>query len=164
MTKIARGLLLFLLISSTVGCDRVTKNLAQAALDGTAVKTFFGDTVRLEYVENVGGFLSMGASLEPQLRAIIFCVGTGLILLALSVTMIHYRRRTWYLVGACLAIAGGASNLLDRIVRHAVIDFVSVGLGDHLRTGIFNVADVAVLLGICVMMFSLFQSQKAIHS
>jgi signal peptidase II len=164
MTKTVKSLLLLVLITATVGCDRVSKNFAKASLDGKPVQSLLGDTVRLEYAENIGGFLSLGATLEPQLRAVLFCIGNGLILAALLVTAIQFRQRTWYVVGACLAFAGGASNLLDRIMQHAVIDFVSVGIGDRLRTGIFNVADVAILLGICVMMFSLSQSRRTIHS
>jgi len=37
----------------------------------------------------------------------------------------------------------------------AVVDFLNIGFGDHLRTGIFNVADVAVVLGICILMLQM---------
>jgi signal peptidase II len=50
-------------------------------------------------------------------------------------------------VGLALYLAGGASNLVDRVVRGSVIDFMNVGVGP-LRTGIFNVADVAILAGV----------------
>jgi signal peptidase II len=164
VNKTTRSLLLLLLITTTVGCDRVTKNLAQTSLNGATTRSLFGDIVRLEYAENIGGFLSIGVNLGHDLRTAIFSVGTGLILLALLITAIQFRRRTSYLVGACLALSGGASNLLDRIMRDAVIDFMNVGLGDHLRTGIFNVADVAILLGISAMMFSLCQSERTVQS
>jgi signal peptidase II len=39
---------------------------------------------------------------------------------------------------------------LDRIVHGTVVDFVSVGVGS-LRTGIFNVADVAILAGLFML-------------
>jgi signal peptidase II len=42
--------------------------------------------------------------------------------------------------------AGGASNLIDRLARGTVTDFMNVGIGP-LRTGIFNLADVAITLG-----------------
>jgi lipoprotein signal peptidase len=45
----------------------------------------------------------------------------------------------------------------------AVVDFLNVGLGDHLRTGIFNFADVAVFLGICVLIFSMSESSNVIQ-
>ena len=43
-------------------------------------------------------------------------------------------------------VAGGSANLVDRMTRGSVIDFMNVGLGP-LRTGIFNVADMAIMLG-----------------
>ena len=48
--------------------------------------------------------------------------------------------------GLTLFVAGGASNWIDRIMRGSVVDFLNVGVGP-VRTGIFNVADVAIVLG-----------------
>jgi signal peptidase II len=50
-----------------------------------------------------------------------------------------------------LFVAGGASNLVDRITYGMVIDFMNVGIGP-LRTGIFNVADIAVVVGGILML------------
>jgi len=42
-------------------------------------------------------------------------------------------------------------NLIDRVIYGgAVVDFVSVGLGG-LRTGIFNLADVAITTGVVLV-------------
>ena len=60
---------------------------------------------------------------------------------------IVFRWSGWPLLGLTLFVAGGASNWLDRVVRGSVIDFINVGVGS-LRTGIFNVADVAIMLGV----------------
>jgi signal peptidase II len=49
-----------------------------------------------------------------------------------------------------LFVDGGASNLLDRITYGKVIDFMNVGLGP-VRTGIFNVADLAIMLGAAIV-------------
>src|ERR1700683_550531 len=46
-----------------VGCDQKTKSLARNALRGEDPKSFLADTVRLDYAENSGGFLGLGASL-----------------------------------------------------------------------------------------------------
>ena len=48
---------------------------------------------------------------------------------------------------------GGASNWVDRVVRGSVIDFINVGYGP-LRTGIFNVADVAIMLGVGIVVIA----------
>jgi len=53
-----------------------------------------------------------------------------------------------------LFIGGGASNLIDRLVyKGAVIDFLNIGIG-NLRTGVFNVADVAIVAGAGLMILS----------
>ena len=51
-----------------------------------------------------------------------------------------------------MMLAGGGSNFFDRAVNNgAVIDFMNVGLGP-LRTGVFNVADMAIMFG-CALFF-----------
>lgn len=51
---------------------------------------------------------------------------------------------------SALIIGGGLSNLIDRIINQgAVIDFMNIGVGS-LRTGIFNVADVAIMVGMFI--------------
>jgi signal peptidase II len=43
-------------------------------------------------------------------------------------------------------------NLIDRLLNGGqVVDFVNVGVGD-LRTGIFNLADVAIMIGAGVLL------------
>jgi len=54
---------------------------------------------------------------------------------------------------------GGASNLIDRASRGHVVDFLNLGVGS-LRTGIFNVADVAVLLGAVLIVVGDLRPEK----
>jgi signal peptidase II len=57
-------------------------------------------------------------------------------------------------------VAGGASNLLDRLAFGRVIDFINVGLGS-VRTGIFNVADMAIMLGAAVVVLGGLQESSS---
>lgn len=50
---------------TTVGCDRVTKHVAATMLAGTPGHSYLANTVWVGYVENPGGFLSLGAGLPP---------------------------------------------------------------------------------------------------
>jgi signal peptidase II len=53
-----------------------------------------------------------------------------------------------------LICGGGFGNLIDRFSRHGyVTDFLNVGIGT-LRTGIFNIADFALLVGIALLVLS----------
>ena len=71
-------------------------------------------------------------------------------LLVLVGLAVRFQWRGALLVGAGLIFAGGASNWIDRVMRGSVVDFINIGVGP-LRTGIFNVADVAVMLGAVVL-------------
>ena len=159
MTKKGRIIVLLVLVAATTGCDHVTKHIAATSLNGMPSRSFFADTVRFEYSENAGGMLSIGADLSPNVRTAIFTIGTGLILLIMAFAAIKFRLTDWSLIGISLACAGGASNWIDRATRGSVVDFLNVGIGT-LRTGIFNFADVAVLLGAFILIFSYFRSNK----
>jgi signal peptidase II len=148
---------LLALVIATIGCDRVTKHIAAETLAGEPRQSFLGDTVRFEYVENTGAFLSLGADLPPVIRTALFTVGNGLILVATVFMAARLRWTGLQLFGLALVFAGGASNLADRIARGSVIDFMNVGLGS-VRTGIFNVADVAILGGVGFLLFAHFLS------
>jgi signal peptidase II len=148
-TRMRFAVLLALLV--TIGCDRVTKYVAVRTLAGTPGRSFLADTVRIAYVENSGGFLGMGASLPTGIRTGLFTVGTGLLLISLVYVTIRNRYSGCTLLALTFFIAGGASNWVDRVVRGSVVDFMNLGLGP-LRTGVFNVADVAVTLGVVILL------------
>jgi len=153
MTRIGIRLVLLIAIGATIGCDRVTKHIAATTLAGTPSRSFLADTFRLEYVENTGAFLGLGAGWPLPVRTAFFGIGNGLLLFALAVMAMRLRWPSPALFGVALIIAGGVSNLLDRITYGKVIDFMNVGLGP-LRTGIFNVADMAIMLGAGIVVFA----------
>jgi len=153
---------LLVAIGATIGCDRVTKHIAAITLSATQSRSFLADTFRLEYVENAGAFLGLGASWPVPVRTALFGIGNGVLLLALTLAM----RLRWprpALFGLALCVAGGASNLVDRLTYGKVIDFMNVGLGP-LRTGIFNVADMAIMLGAGIIVISGYRSVEPTRS
>jgi signal peptidase II len=150
MCRIGIRLAVVIAITSTIGCDRVTKHVAAASLSDGHVRSYLSDTIRLQYVENTGGVLGLGAELPSSVRMTLFTAVTGMVLVGLAVIAMRHRWQGWLLAGAWLVVAGGASNWIDRLVRGSVVDFMNVGIGP-LRTGIFNVADVAIMLGVAMV-------------
>lgn len=130
----------------TIGCDHVSKHAAAVLLEGEPDRSFAADTFRLSYSENTGGFLSLGAELPPAARTALFTVGSGVLLLAVLVIGVGQGYEGWSALGVALFVAGGVSNWIDRVPDGRVVDFLNVGIG-AVRTGIFNVADVAIMLG-----------------
>jgi len=149
-TTIGMWLVLAVAVCGTIGCDRVTKHVAATTLAGMPAQSYAADMVRLEYVENTGGFLSLGHDLPQTARTAVFTVATGALLVGLIGIAIRFRWAGWSLLGVALFVAGGLSNWLDRALRGSVIDFMNVGVGP-LRTGVFNVADVAIMIGVAMV-------------
>ena len=159
VSKLGKSLALLLLVVMTIGCDRVTKQLAAENLAGEPPHSFLADTFRLTYAENQGGFLSLGAGLPSALRNAVFTVFTGALLLVVAVFAWRQRGSLWHAAAFSLFLAGGASNWFDRVSHGRVVDFMNVGVG-WLRTGIFNVADVAIMLGIALFIFAELRSRS----
>ena len=158
--KTGGRLLAIVLILATIGCDRVTKHFASTRLADAPPQSFLADTFRLEYAENTGAFLSLGATLPAQARTGLLTFGVALGLIVVAVIAVKKRWAGLPLAGAALIWAGGVSNLVDRATRGSVVDFMNVGVG-WLRTGIFNVADIAILAGAVLIAVSELAAKPA---
>ena len=152
MSYVKRCVVILVVFISCVGCDQATKSVARSFLSGSATRTFLGDTVRLHLVYNKGGFLSLGASLPEHWRRGLFIVGTVCLLAGmLAFAFLSKSRSLSRVLAVALVFAGGAGNLFDRIAYGGgVVDFINIGVGP-VRTGIFNVADVVIFIGLVIL-------------
>lgn len=142
-----------------VGCDQATKQLAVERLGGAPPISLAGDAIRFQLAANTGGFLSLGAGLPPAWQRIVFLGLVPACLLVVCALVLRSRAvSVAAIVGLGLVVGGGLGNWLDRVGMGAVTDFVSLGIGP-LRTGIFNVADVAIVAG--VLLLALARSEGA---
>lgn len=134
-------------LSLSIGCDQTTKRIAEKALGEGAFHSLFFDTLRLQFVHNRGVLLGLGSNFSEDIRWWLFFV-IPTVLLGLAALFVLFSRsikisQVFFLT---LIIGGGAGNLIDRILQGSVTDFINVGIGP-VRTGIFNIADVAILIG-----------------
>jgi signal peptidase II len=148
MRSIPRFIVVMLTLSCCVGCDQVSKSAARTMLHSGVTESLFSDSLRLQLTENPGSFLSLGASLPEHLRFTLFTATVAAILVGLVCAALFARRlNTARFVALALVAGGGISNLIDRLLYDGrVTDFLNVGIGS-LRTGIFNLADMAILAG-----------------
>jgi len=156
-----RLVLIFIVLLSCVGCDQVTKSIAVSHLPEMRTFSYFGDTLRLQLTYNPGAFLSLGHSLPEFLRHSIFTFGICFILLGALVFLLLSKSGTFAVVLAVsLFVAGGVGNLIDRIMHGgSVVDFLNIGIGPF-RTGIFNIADVAIMGGAIVLFLATLRKQE----
>jgi len=163
MRKLQRIAVLTIVLFISVGCDQATKSVAQNQLIDRKPITFLNNTVRIEYAENPGAFLSLGARLPADAQRWIF---TGVVTLLLLGMLIYALRKAEkihiiLLVAAALYIGGGMGNLIDRLINEGrVIDFLNVGIGNF-RTGVFNVADMAIMAAVGLIVIFSLQSWRA---
>ena len=152
MKTVWRLSLVVLIVLICASCDRATKHVAKRTLASSPPISLLNDAVHFEYVENTGAFLGLGSNLPSAARLLLFVIFSGAGLLAAFV----YLARVDGLglmptIGLSLLAGGGVGNLVDRISNAgAVTDFVRLGIGP-LRTGIFNMADVAIVAGVLML-------------
>jgi signal peptidase II len=148
MNHWARVTLIVMTLVTCVGCDQITKSLATHHLEGRGAASVLHDTLRLQYVRNPGAFLSLGASAPAPWRKAVFTVAAGIAIAALLVYgLLASSRGPSRVLALALICGGGIGNLIDRIrFEGYVVDFLNIGLGP-VRTGIFNLADVALMAG-----------------
>jgi signal peptidase II len=156
-----RILTIFIVTISCVGCDQSTKILASEYLPKGQMSSYLNDIIRIGYTENIGAFLGLGSNLSEGLRFGFFVVLVGSFLFGLLAYLIfNSKQNLSSLIAFSLVFSGGLSNFYDRASNNgAVIDFLNIGVGS-LRTGIFNVADIAIMLGVFMLFF--VSNQKSV--
>lgn len=148
-----RLLLLGLVLASGIGCDQTTKRLAEHTLKDVS-HSFLFDTVRLQFIKNSGAFLGFGSHFPEEAKFWLFLI-MPVVFLGFLLVFVLYSRRLLLAqrIMITLIISGGLGNLIDRIVLSGhVTDFINLGIGP-VRTGIFNIADVAIMAGAFGLLF-----------
>lgn len=162
MSKFGRLFALLFVLFACVACDQGTKSIAQNHLSTTEPIILLNGMVRLQLMENPGAFLSLGAALPPVAQFWIFTILVGVALVGAAVYLVReaHRIAAVTLIAIALLLGGGIGNLIDRLVNEGrVIDFMNVGIGS-LRTGVFNVADMAIMAGVALIMLSALRGER----
>lgn len=161
MTRRQRALWLALAALVLISLDQTTKRWAEETLAHRPTASYLGDTIRIGLTINHGVFLGMGDRLAEPLRFALFVILVGLGLIVATVYALGAPRlRPPVFLALALIVPGGLGNLIDRVTNQGgVVDFMNVGLGP-VRTGIFNVADMAVTAGVLVLFFSSLRGGK----
>ncbi len=143
MTK--RAVLLFLLAAAVFVLDQATKLVILKYVglhDIISVTSFFN----IVFVENTGSAFGMFKSLGN-----VFFIAVATAAMAVVSYLIIKSREDG--IAFALVLGGAAGNLLDRITRGAVVDFLDFhAAGWHWPA--FNVADSALTIGVGLLFIS----------
>ncbi len=142
------------MIVALVGADQLIKFLAATYLAPKGSVPIIQDMLHLTYLENDGAAFGLFGGMQW-----ILIVVTALLLALLVFLIVTKRIHTPFLVyTVSLIIAGGLGNLIDRVFRHYVIDYIDVQL---IGFAVFNLADCCVVIGtILALIYVLFVQPK----
>ncbi len=128
--------------------DHATKIFVAARMAPGSTVPLLGDYLRLVYVRNSGGAFGL---LRDSGTPFVFISIAASLLVFLYLYLVPPRRvlGRW----ALAVILGGAlGNMIDRVFRSGeVIDFIEMGISSKLRWPAYNVADMAVTVGVALL-------------
>jgi len=148
------------LVLLNIGCDQISKTVVRRTITLNERIEVFEDNFILTKVENRGAAYSLGSDLAPFLKIIFLQVLPILVLLFLLRLILiktNYSKDT--IIGFSCIIGGGIGNLFDRIVYGSVTDFMIMDLW-ILKTEIFNMADVSIMIGSFIILITTFFNKK----
>lgn len=152
--------LIIILIVINMALDQVTKVLARKYIQYNEVIEVIGDYLIFTKVENTGAFLGMGSELSSALRVVLLLILPTAVMIGLLVYLLRTKDLSKYaLWGMSFIVGGGLGNIFDRIVYGSVTDMLFLDF-QFAHTGIFNVADMSVMVGTGLILLEQFTGKK----
>lgn len=147
--------------------DQWTKVLAVEHLVGKAPIMYFGGLFQFVYAENPGAFLGMGSDMPRSVRFVVFGLFVLVGLIVMLWSLVKNKMNLTDLLAYSFILAGGIGNVIDRLTHENghVIDFMFMDfqLSPFLRTGVFNVADMAIVLGFFIAIYGMVRERINMH-
>jgi len=162
--RLIKILLILLIVMANVGCDQVSKKIVRLSVNPYETIHLLSNHLTVTRVENSGAFLSAGNSLSKPAKNILLSL---LPLLAVAFGLVYVLSKpdisNKMLLGLCFVIGGGIGNIFDRVVHGSVTDFLHINFGVF-QTGIFNMADVSIMIGVVMILLQAILRKKIIES
>ncbi|MCE2928713.1 MAG: signal peptidase II [Candidatus Caenarcaniphilales bacterium] len=130
--------------------DQYSKYWAKSSLEGNEGLIIIPDILEFFYAENTGMAFSNFSDKPLVLTIIVSSAIAMLIFLSFKIKYLS--------LDFALIISGGLGNLIDRLRYGYVIDFIDPVF---VNFAIFNVADIALNIGIFIMLLEYFRPKKS---
>ncbi len=166
---------LIVLTLISLAADLTTKAWAKGRLDGydpvshgvKRIEVWKGH-VDFIFAKNPGGAWSFLRSLPDSLRRPFFLVvSAAAIVFIITIYQRVTRTQTAMKWGLPLALGGAMGNLADRIHYGWVVDFIDANAkwsGHEHHWPTFNVADIAIVVGVGLMALDMLRARKHVES
>src|ERR1700677_5341478 len=152
-----RYLLLASISGATVALDQLTKMYIHIHFHlgeyHTIIPTFFDIT----YVRNYGAAFGVFASAAKRFREPFFLLVPFVALVVIILIMRGLKdSQRGQIFGLSLIFGGAIGNYIDRLRFQYVIDFLDFHYKEIYHWPAFNVADSAIVCGVCLLLLQMF--------
>ncbi len=156
MIKKLRPYIYLLYISILIIFDQISKNFFICYLK---TKPFFIYKVtpflNMVYVWNYG--ISFGIFNKYQQHSnIVFIIINSITICYLLYWIKSNTTKTYLFISTILITAGAISNVIDRVIKGAVFDFILLHYNNDIFFPVFNLADFMISLGIIIILYNVY--------
>jgi signal peptidase II len=134
------------IIGTVVVSDQLTKYLIRSTVELNQTVHVFSGLLDLTYIHNYGAAFSI---LQNKQTFLITFTGIAMVAIILYVIRQGNKLPRAEVAALGLIVAGGLGNLVDRVMRGYVVDFLNIYI-----LPVFNVADMAVCAGSALLVYS----------
>ena len=137
------------IILISICIDQIVKQVIIKNILNSSIEIING-VLNFTYVENTGGAYGIGSN------NILMFIIINVIIIGILMKFVISKRdeiNNALLIAISLIIAGGIGNLIDRIFRGYVIDFIDIN--PVFKYPVFNIADIFVVTGCIVIAIDL---------
>ena len=144
-----------------VGLDQLTKLYIASHFPLYETRPIIPNWLDLTYTLNPGAAFSLFATMPAAAREVLFLVLSCTASVVLLVLMAGRSTSAMSRAGFALILGGTLGNLIDRLVRGRVVDFIYFH-HDSFSYPVFNVADSAITIGVATILLVSFLNRPAL--
>ena len=138
-----------IVVALLVGFDQLTKYLVLTYVKPVDAVPVIDRIIQFRYTENTGAAFSIFSD-----KTWLLSIFTGVMIVAGLLYLFFGKADNKLQYAAIiLIISGGIGNLIDRLARGFVIDFIEYLFMEY---AVFNVADIAICVGVGLFVLSCF--------
>lgn len=146
---------LALIAAGTLLVDQASKYAVDRWVDFDSLHVVIPGLINLTHTTNPGVAFGLGAdSTAPWMAPLLIVFSLAVIVLLVWLLATNRAGGSLGRCGLALILGGAAGNVLDRVVRHSVTDFIDFYIGSH-HWYTFNLADSAIVIGAALVVLEL---------
>jgi signal peptidase II len=153
--------ILLVVALSTLILDQITKQWVHVAFHLGETLPVIEGYFNLTYVRNTGAAFGLLANADPAFRIPFFLSVPVIALFAIGAVFRKVSDKDLRMILALSLVIGGATgNLIDRAIYNFVIDFLDFHWRYSAHFPAFNVADIAICVGVGLMMLDMLMQPE----